>query len=164
MVRFKNITVKKRGGGSRKQRVQVLKSGKFKFVKNLRRSKSNPKKGKTKKRRSRRMAKRKRRRSSSMTIPLAPILGLVGGFVIPATWQGQSPLSLIMAGRFPDAIEGLMSNYTGLNPRTGQFRIEDLMHGVGSLVLGGMVHKFVGGKPLNINAMLGRAGVPIIRI
>jgi len=31
---FKIITIKKRGGGIRKQRVEVLSSGKFKFVKN----------------------------------------------------------------------------------------------------------------------------------
>jgi len=30
----KVITIKKRGGGTRKQRVKVLKSGKFKFIKN----------------------------------------------------------------------------------------------------------------------------------
>lgn len=35
MPTYKNITVKKRGGGTRKQRVQVLASGKYKFVKNL---------------------------------------------------------------------------------------------------------------------------------
>jgi len=35
---FKIITIKKRGGGTRKQRVQVLASGKFKFVKNKTRS------------------------------------------------------------------------------------------------------------------------------
>ena len=31
---FKIITVKMKGGKTRKQRVEVLKSGKFKFVKN----------------------------------------------------------------------------------------------------------------------------------
>ena len=31
MPKFKNIRLKKRGGGTRLQRVQVLKSGKFKF-------------------------------------------------------------------------------------------------------------------------------------
>jgi len=36
MTKFKVITIKKRGGGTRKQRVQVLASGKFKFVKNKR--------------------------------------------------------------------------------------------------------------------------------
>ena len=35
MATYKNITVKKRGGGTRQQRVQVLASGKYKFVKNL---------------------------------------------------------------------------------------------------------------------------------
>jgi len=34
MVKTKTITIKKRGGGTRKQRVQVLKSGKLKFIKN----------------------------------------------------------------------------------------------------------------------------------
>jgi hypothetical protein len=35
MPTFKNIRIKKRGGGTRLQRVQVLSSGKYKFVKNL---------------------------------------------------------------------------------------------------------------------------------
>ena len=40
----KIITIKKRGGGTRKQRVRVLPSGKFKFIKNN--FKSTPKKSK----------------------------------------------------------------------------------------------------------------------
>lgn len=32
--KFKNIKIKKKGGGTRTQRVQVLASGKYKFVKN----------------------------------------------------------------------------------------------------------------------------------
>jgi len=32
---IKNIRIKKRGGGTRMQRVEVLKSGKFKFLKNI---------------------------------------------------------------------------------------------------------------------------------
>jgi len=39
----KVITIKKRGGGTRKQRVKVLASGKFKFIKN-KKTKSTPKK------------------------------------------------------------------------------------------------------------------------
>jgi len=35
MPTYKNIKIKKRGGGTRLQRVQVLASGKYKFVKNL---------------------------------------------------------------------------------------------------------------------------------
>jgi len=39
---IKTITIKKRGGGTRKQKVMVLKSGKFKFIKNT--TKTTPKK------------------------------------------------------------------------------------------------------------------------
>jgi len=35
MPTYKNIQIKKRGGGTRLQRVQVLASGKYKFVKNI---------------------------------------------------------------------------------------------------------------------------------
>lgn len=48
MPRFKNIRIKMKGGKTRLQRVMVLPSGKYKFVKNLTKSRSNPKeKGKT---------------------------------------------------------------------------------------------------------------------
>lgn len=49
---FKTINIKKRGGGTRKQKVKVLSSGKFKFVKNSSSSRSKTKR--TKKRGSRR--------------------------------------------------------------------------------------------------------------
>ncbi|GAI47681.1 unnamed protein product, partial [marine sediment metagenome] len=41
MPTFKNIRIKKRGGGTRLQRVQVLASGKYKFVKNLKKAASS---------------------------------------------------------------------------------------------------------------------------
>jgi len=48
-VVIKNIRIKKPGGGTRMQRVEVLKSGKFKFVKNLKtRAKSAARKVKAK--------------------------------------------------------------------------------------------------------------------
>ena len=84
---FKNIRIPKRGGGTRLQRVKVLASGKYKFVKNLTkgakrssktRRKSNPKKVRKK------VARRKKsRRRYGMTIPLAPVLGLAAGMAAP---------------------------------------------------------------------------------
>jgi len=61
---FKVITIKKRGGGTRKQRVKVLKSGKFKFVKNKSTRKAPKRRSSTKRKatigtKSRRKAKRK---------------------------------------------------------------------------------------------------------
>ncbi len=57
MATYKNIRIPKRGGGSRLQRVQVLASGKYKFVKNLKKSASKTKK------KVRKMAKKKNYRS-----------------------------------------------------------------------------------------------------
>ncbi len=57
---FKIITIKKRGGGTRKQRVQVLASGKFKFVKN-----SAAKRGSSQKRRKTSISSGPKRRKST---------------------------------------------------------------------------------------------------
>lgn len=51
-MKTKVITIKKKGGGSRKQRVQVLASGKFKFIKNKVKSAGSKIKKSTKKRKS----------------------------------------------------------------------------------------------------------------
>ena len=48
MATYKNIRIKKRGGGTRLQRVQVLASGKYKFVKNLTKSSTKTTKSKSK--------------------------------------------------------------------------------------------------------------------
>jgi len=79
MTKFKVITIKKRGGGTRKQRVQVMSSGKFKFVKNKttrkapkKRSKSKAPKRKAPKRKSNKAPKRSKtvvKRSLTSKIP-----------------------------------------------------------------------------------------------
>jgi hypothetical protein len=64
MATYKNIRIPKRGGGTRTQRVQVLKSGKYRFVKNLKsgvRKVASRIRKKTKRRKTRTMARRKRR-------------------------------------------------------------------------------------------------------
>ena len=58
---IKIITIKKRGGGTRKQKVQVLKSGKFKFIKNSTKARRSAPKRKASKRKA---PKRKARRSA----------------------------------------------------------------------------------------------------
>jgi len=136
----------------------VLKSGKYKFVKNLKsKLRKVTKKTKQTVRRKTRVARRKkRRRSRSMTIPLAPVLGLFAGLA--------NPIQLGMAGQLDLAITDATFNYTGFNRNTGQFDIGGLARGMGPLILGLMVHKFVGGPPLNANKMLAAARVPVLRI
>ena len=111
---------------------------------------SNPKK-----RRKTKLGRRKRgRRRNSMTIPLAPIIGLAAGMA--------DPIQAAMAGNFDTAIEHLKYRYLGITPG-GQFNAAALSEGLLPLVIGLLVHKFVGGPPLNFNAMLVRAKVPFIR-
>lgn len=133
----------------------MLKSGKYKFLKN---SPSQSKKlTKTTKRRTKRVARRKKTRSKrKFTLPIAPIVGLAAG-VAPAIPQ-------LTVGNFDGAIDILSRNYVGYSTEKGTFDIMRLQKGLVPLVLGGLVHKFVGGAPLNINRMLSQAGVPIVRI
>ena len=156
---YKNITIKKRGGGTRKQRVMVLKSGKYKFVKNLTKSWSQKvTKGKktVKKRRINKMARKKRRRGSrKFTLPIAPIAGLAAGLA--------HPVERLINGDIQGSMEVLKWNYLGLGG-DNRFNVAGLMQGTMPLVLGLLIHKFIGGAPLNANRMLASAGVPILRI
>jgi len=117
---------------------------------------SNPRSSKSSRKVKRKMAKKKRRRSRSITIPLAPIAGLGAGLA--------TPISQALAGNYESAFYYLSQNYTGVDPRTGQFNIEHLKRGLVPLLGGLLVHKFVGGSPLNLNRILARANVPFIRI
>jgi len=102
------------------------------------------------------MGRRKRgRRNYSMTIPLAPVIGLVAGLAKPA--------ALAYHGDLEGAAYIALENYTGFDI-AGGFDIERLKRGLLPLVMGLLVHKFVGGPPLNLNRVLGRAKVPFIRI
>lgn len=91
MVTYKNIRIKKAGGGTRMQRVQVLRSGKYKFVKN----KGSARASSTKSRRrvTRKRAAPVRRRRTSMVrrrkkggrrkqkIPIAATAGMIFGLL-----------------------------------------------------------------------------------
>ena len=159
---FKNIRIKKKGGGTRTQRVKVLASGKYKFVKNL--SKSRTKKSKTRrtksnpKRRVRRTARRKKgRRRYSMTIPLAPVLGIAQATNAYGAWGD------IVSGNYEAALDKITAGLTGFSPASGDWQPQRMVNGVVPIVVGLLVHKFVGGT-LGLNRMLGRAKVPFIRL
>ncbi len=98
--------------------------------------------------------KNKRRRKREITIPIAivaPIAGnLAWAYQSHSKWSGR--LNLVSA------------LYTGYDPGLRKFRPDLLKQGLGSLIIGALIHKFVGGAPLNINRMLAAAKVPFIRI
>jgi len=117
MPKYKNISIKKRGGGTRKQRVQVLKSGKYKFVKNTKRKSSSKtskrKVNKTAKRR-RRYTKKKKRSSGRKRLPLSVINGtLVSVFGAPNPgWS--SVADNFSAGNYVGAAQSFLAAWTGL--------------------------------------------------
>ena len=168
MPTYKNIRIPKRGGGTRLQRVQVLASGKYKFVKNpgtKRRStssRSSKRRRSSPRRKSSRRSVRKVGRRSRKTIPLAPVLGIAAGFVSSTT--GPSPVQYFMDGNIEYALAALSQNYLGYDPICGDFNIKRMASGLLPAVIGLLVHKFVGGPPLNLNRTLAAAGVPLFRI
>jgi len=165
MAKFKNITVKKRGGGTRLQRVQVLASGKYKFVKNpsKRAHKTpNPRPKKARKVR-RRMARRKRsRRSRSLTIPLATVSGALAMIGTPNP-SGSSILENAFAGDMNGLMYNLRERFTCVD-NTGAFRFDWIIPHYGPLIFGALISKFVGGAPLNLNRKLAAHKIPFLRI
>ena len=145
------------------QKVKVLPSGRYQFVKNTssnsKKSTKKVKKSQSKRRRSILPRRKKRRSARKFTLPIAPIAGLAAGLIGPAQYA--------MAGNYTFAVDQLAYNYTGIAgiaEGTPHFNPEGLTRGLLPLVIGGLVHKFVGGAPLNLNRMLASAGVPVIRI
>ena len=151
MTTYKNIRIPKRGGGTRLQRVQVLASGKYKFVKNVGgRTTKKKKSGSSKPTKKVTKTAKKKRRRGRRSIPLAPLIGLVG--------SAAEPIKRAMGGDWQGAIGEARNIYTGFNEQ-GKFNAGWLVKGWGPIVLGCLIHKFVGGWPINANRYL--AGLPI---
>lgn len=104
------------------------------------------------------MAKRKKKRGKrKFTIPIAPIAGFFGG---PAT---RSMITDALSGNFDGAMKNA-AMIVGWGFWDNKFHLEKLIENVGPMVAGVLVHKFVGGPPLNLNRALANAGVPLIRL
>jgi len=108
------------------------------------------------------MARNKKRRGKrAFTLPIAPIAGLAAGLA--------GPIAIAAAGNPPYGLQKAIANYTGVVLGGSDFKFQrfdytQMQNGLLPLVIGGLVHKFVGGAPLNMNRMLASANVPIIRI
>ena len=135
-----------------------------KVYKALKGNPGNPRK-KSKKRKggSKGVAKKKKyRRSRSLTIPLAPTLGIASGFLTSASGE-DTPLNAFINGRWKDGMWHLMMNFTGYNFKDGSWNITRAT-ALWATIAGLLIHKFVGGSPLNLNRLLARSRVPLIRI
>ena len=101
------------------------------------------------------MVKKRKRAKRKFTLPIAPIAGLAVGLAEPIQVA-------LFQQNYDWAAKEIAARYTGFFQ--GGFHPELLMKGLVPLIAGGLVHKFVGGSPINLNKMLAAAGVPIIRI
>jgi len=123
---FKNIRISKRGGGTRLQRVKVLASGKYKFVKNLTKSKSRTTKSKTKtkKRRKTNLARRKKRRGGGKSLQQQVFKWLrIGALVAPGA------IALTAEGTTHEKLTYVLAKYTGYEAWNRKFNFGQLIEG-----------------------------------
>ena len=105
----------------------------------------------------RKMTRRKKtRRSRSITIPLAPVVGL-----IPMVSGAAESL---IYGDTKTAIKRLSWDTLGYSLTTHKWDARKCGANITPLIIGLLLHKFVGGSPLNLNRTLARAKIPFIRI
>ena len=159
MATYKNIRIKKRGGGTRLQRVQVLASGKYKFVKNI--SKSSTSKTTKKKSGSKKMATNRKR--PKFTVPAALVSGVALGFVIKPASNWDSPYEAARRGAWDTAIKNYATNMIGYRADTGAiFDTTVGMKGLWALIGGFVIHKVA--SMIGLNRALGRARIPYLRV
>lgn len=95
------------------------------------------------------------RRRSQMTIPVAAIMGFA-----PLAYDAYDGFK---RGGLPGVMQHSVRDLTGYDTGDGKWKAEFLMRGMGPILLGLVVHKFVGGR-LGLNRTLAAAGVPLLRI
>jgi len=104
-----------------------------------------------------RMTKKKRKYRRTVTIPMAPILGLVGAedfrMMIQRAFEGNW-----------NGVGYHGKSFIGVNPTNNKFDFELFAKNWTPIIVGLLVHKFVGGSPLNLNRTLARHRIPLIRI
>jgi len=162
MATYKNIRIGKRGGGTRIQRVQVLASGKYKFVKNLSKS-SKSKTTKTKKTKSKSKGGNKKVVKRNFTLPAALVSGVALGFVIKPDPTWDSPYEAARRGAFDIAIKNYATNMIGYRADTGAiFDTTIGMKGLWALFGGFVIHKLA--TIVGLNRALGRARIPYLRV
>lgn len=125
-----------------------------------RRHKSNPR-GRVKVARRRRYYRRpRRRRSQSRKIPIATVLGAAAGLA-STEFGGDTAVNFAMSGNWTALIHSLVGQYTGWDTFQGKW-MPMRAHGLQGLIIGGLISKFVGGWPLNVNRKL--AKVPYVKL
>ena len=145
---FKNIRIKMKSGKSRTQRVKVLASGKYKFVKNVSKTTSRTRKvSPTRRKGVKRMPRRKKKRSSnrSKKIPLITTLTTtnylwngLGGAKIAALQAGN------ISGYLDWALKDMIMYGTGYDKELKTWSFNNFMVGTGTIIIGEVARKILG--------------------
>lgn len=101
------------------------------------------------------MATKKKHHRKQFTIPMA----VIGGFA-PIMVKG---LKGYQSGGATGLLQEVTAYSTGYHIALKQWQPKLLIEGMTPVIVGGLVHKFIGGK-LGINRMLANAGVPVLRL
>lgn len=166
MPTYKTITVPTRGGGSRKQRVRVLASGKYKFVRNpgSKTRKQRKKASKPRTRSVKKTAKKKKNYRRKFTVPIAvaaPVALTFFSNVGESSINAEGVFGDIKQGRLDYAVRDLALLWTGFDASNGSWSI-GRAKGLLATGIGFIVHKAA--SVLGVNRALGRARVPVIRV
>jgi len=168
MAKFKNIRIRKKGGGSRLQRVQVLKSGKYKFVKN-----TNVKRASTRARTARKTSRSrtltKRRKTSTRTrraSTRSPSSRKRGRKVAKGSTKNKMLLFQGLGAGVSGAVSGTVKNTLGINVADEYaslgigYLLDKSMSGVGKFVGQGMMVAGIAGVTSSLTSgLLGGLGV-----
>jgi hypothetical protein len=100
------------------------------------------------------MAKKRRRRSGGKNISLA----VAAGF-LPTIIQGMKRNN---SNGLQSALDEAASGFIGYSSETRDFKLSRMKNGLVPVLAGALVHKLAG--RFGINAMLGRAKIPFVRI
>lgn len=125
MATFKNIKIKMKGGKTRLQRVKVLASGKYKFVKNLKRKVTRRKTRKTKKRRNNPRKKSRNNMGKGNLTQKAFKLVRYGAFVAPGIIAVEHSKTWGLKGMLTE----VLWTYTGFHAGTNQWEYEGIKRG-----------------------------------
>lgn len=116
------------------------------------------------------MAKKTRRRFArarrlhsyvkSKKIPLAATMGFISPFIKRAP-SGNTVVGRLLKGDFEGAIYDAKEVFTGVDA-FGQFHADWVVSTYTPVVVGALVSKFVGGKPLNMNRYISQ--IPYVKI
>jgi len=152
MVKYKNIRVKMKGGKSRLQRVKVLASGKYKFVKNLKRKvtrrKSRVTRRKTRRKRNNPKRRVNRTAKGKSLVQSVTKIAKAGSLLVPvaiaATSPGDARHKVIMYTSFVSGFD--------LGGGKAKFKLDRLLTGWGPYLGVSAASKIVG----KINGLISR--------